>query len=40
MIHCIYFPGSSASVQITVDPKQPKMLPNCRFMGADHSKFV
>lgn len=29
--------SSSASVQITVDPKQPKMLPNCRFMGADHS---
>ncbi|XP_063427895.1 E3 ubiquitin-protein ligase FANCL-like [Mytilus trossulus] len=29
--------SSSASVQITVDPRQPQLLPSCRFMGADHS---
>lgn len=29
--------SSSASLQITVDPKQPNLLPDCRFLGADHS---
>ncbi|XP_035684432.1 E3 ubiquitin-protein ligase FANCL-like isoform X2 [Branchiostoma floridae] len=28
--------GNNASVQITVDPAHPRMLPECRFLGADH----
>lgn len=28
--------GNNSSLQITVDPLHPHMLPECRFMGADH----
>ncbi|KAJ8309595.1 hypothetical protein KUTeg_014469 [Tegillarca granosa] len=28
---------TNCSIQITVDPKHPRMLPECRFLGADHA---
>lgn len=28
--------GNNSSIQITVDPFHPRMLPQCRFLGADH----
>ena len=34
----IHLAGSSASVQIEVDPGHPRLLPECRFLGADHGR--
>jgi len=30
--------GNNVSVNIEVDPRHPKMLPECYFLGADHGK--
>lgn len=36
----LVFPGNSSSLQIKIDPRHPRSLPECKFLGADQGKVV